>query len=365
MRALLLGWLRMHWLEYLVGASAIATVMAALLAQRSVAASADAAVHDLAHRLGKNMLVLPAETDAAGFHRQQYGRAGIDGDAPRRIRASPLAQHVGAMQAQLYGHVAVGGAPGIVVGEDGGWPEAPVPGTVPAIAGGEVARRLRLGAGSLLDVGGVRLSVSGIADPAPEGLDEALFVPLAAAQAMLGRQGQINALRLAGCWCRLDIAALATEVEKLLPGTRAVTVAGVIRAQKGAIATMERYSGWIGAAGIALVAGMIVGLVSSQVRRRSRELGLLAAVGAPPGRIAAAFALQAAAAGAIGGLGGWLAAIPLTRHLSERILGTAATPSPGLLLPAVVLCALGSGAVALLPAGRAASLDPTVVLRET
>lgn len=365
MHALVFGQLRKHWLEHLIGAAAIALVIAALVAQRAVTSSADAAVHELAHRLGKNMLILPAGADIAGFHRQRYGSASMADDLPQRILSSPLSQHVRAMQAELYGHAAVGGLPGIVVGGDGSWPTPPVPGTAPAFAGGEVAKRLGLGTGSLLDVGGVMLSVVGVADPAPDGLDEALFVPLHAAQAILGRPGQINALRLGGCWCRLDIAALAAEVEKLLPGTRAVTVAGVVRAQKGAVATMKRYSGWIDAAGLTLVICVIVGLVSSQARRRLREVGLLAAIGAPPVRIATVFAAQAAVAGGVGGLGGWLAAVPLTRQLSERILGATATPSLDLVLPAVILCALGSGAVALVPAGLAASIDPTVVLRET
>jgi predicted lysophospholipase L1 biosynthesis ABC-type transport system permease subunit len=365
MPTLLLAQFRRYWLEYLLGAAAIGLVVAALVAQRAITASADGAVHDLAHRLGRNMLVLPAGTDAAEFHRQRYDRAGMAEDVPGRIMASPLAQHVRAIQARLYGNAVVAGTPVVLVGEASDWPPAPAGGTVPALAGGEVARRLGVGPGATLEVGGVRLSVVRIADPAPEGLDEALFVPLPAAQAILGRPGEINALRLGGCWCRIDVAALGGEIEKLLPGTRAITVAGMVDAQKGAVATMKRYSGWLEAAGLLLVALVVVGLVSSQARRRSRELGLLAAIGASPRSIAALFSLQAAAAGAVGGLAGWLAAVPLTRHLSERILGAAATPSAEMLLPAVVACALASAAVALVPAGRAAAADPTVVLRET
>lgn len=365
MTTLLLAQFRRHWLEYMLGAAAIGLVVAALVAQRAITTSADGAVHDLAHRLGRNMLVLPAETDAAEFHRQHYSRAGMSEDVSRRIMASSLAQHVRVMQPRLYGNITIAGTPVVVVGEAGNWPGAPAAGAVPAYAGGEVARRLGLGSGAALEAGGVRLSVIGIADPAPEGLDEALFVPLPAAQAILGRSGEINALRLGGCWCRIDVAALGAEIEKLLPGTRAITVAGMVNAQKGAVATMKRYSGWLEAAGLALVALVVVGLVSSQARRRSRELGLLAAIGASPGSIAVLFSLQAAVAGGVGGLAGWLAAVPLTRHLSERILGAPATPSADMLLPAIVACALASAAVALVPASRAAAADPTVVLRET
>ena len=41
-------------------------------------------------------------------------------------------------------------------------------------------------------------------------------MPLAAAQRVLGRPGELSALRLGGCWCRIDVATLAGEVEKLV-----------------------------------------------------------------------------------------------------------------------------------------------------
>lgn len=365
MRALLVGQVRRFWFEYLLCAAAIGLVVAALVAQRAIVASADAAVHDLAHRLGKNMLVLPAEADVGEFHRQRYGEAGMSEDAAGRIQASPLAQHVRAMQARLYGNTTIASQRTVLVGEAGDWPPPLTAGTAPAVAGAAAARRLGVAPGATIAVGGARLSVMGIADPAPEGLDEAIFVPLAVAQAIHGKPGQINALRLGGCWCRMDVAALAGEIEKLLPGVRAITVAGTVNAQKGAVETMRRFSGWVEAAGLALVALVVAGLVASQARRRSRELGLLAAIGASPTAIAGLFSLQAAVAGAVGGFGGWLVAVPLTRRLSQQILGTIATPSTAMLLPAVLGCALASAAIALLPAGRAAAADPTVVLRET
>jgi hypothetical protein len=364
MRGLLVAQLRHHWPEQLLGALAIALVVAAFVAERAVTASADAAVHDLAHTLGKNMLVLPAGLDAAAFHRQQYGPEAMRDDAPARIAASPLAQHVRMMQPRLHGRVATAAGDLVLVGEAGRWPPARTPGAVPAWMGGAAARRLGLAPGAVLGLEGMALELAGVADPAPDGLDDAVFVPLAAAQSLLGRSGQINALRLGGCWCRIDVAELASQVERLLPGTRAFTVAGVIKAQQGAVATMKRYSLWLEAAALLLVSLVVVGLVTSQARRRAREIGLLAAIGVRPSSVALLLAAQAGVMGALGGLGGWLGAVPLTRLLSERLLGAAAPPSPVLLAPAVLVTGLACALVALLPATRAAAADPTVVLRE-
>lgn len=360
---LFIGDLRRRWAEYALGAAAVALVVAALVFQRAVTASAEASVHALAHRLGRNMLVVPAGADLAAFHAQRYGRAALPDTFPETIRGSPIGQHVQMIEARLYGNVEAGGGEVVVVGQELEWPAL---GDVePALLGPAAARTLGVGPGGTFRLGGQVFSVLQVVDAPPDGLDAGVFMPLATAQRVLGRPGELSALRLGGCWCRIDVATLASEVEKLGPGARAVTVAGMLRAQQGSVATMQRYSTALLATGIVAVALVIGALAASQGRRRARELGLLVAVGAPPRALALLFTLQAAIAGAVGGVAGWVVAGPLTRHLGTSLLGEALAPSPGLLVPATALAALVSALAAAIPAARAASLDPTVVLRES
>ena len=363
MTLLLWADLKRRWLEYLLGAAAIALVVAGLVTQRAVTVAADDSIHDLAHRLGKNMLVLPAGVDPGEFHRQRYSGPGLSDRAPDLIRDSPLRRHIQAIEARLYGNASPGGVPVIVVGDASFSPPAP-PGLAGAYLAPAAARKLGAVPGSRIDLGPAALAVLGVAREAPEGLDDAVFVPLEAAQRILGRPGEVNAMRLGGCWCRTDVPALASDVEKLLPGTRAVTVAGMLKAQTGSVATMKRYAWALLSAGAVLVAGVVAALVASQARRRRRELGLLVAVGAPPAGLAGAFTLQAALAGALGGLAGWSLAVPATGWLGARTLGTSLAAPADLLVPAVVLSALVSALAAFFPARRAAALDPTQVLRE-
>lgn len=358
-----IGDLRRRWVEYALGAAAVALVVAALVAHRALTASAETAVHDLAHRLGRNMLVVPAGTDLAAFHDQRFGRESLPDSFPATVRSSHVAQHVRSIEARLYGNVEVGGGRVILVGQDFGWPSL---GDVePAFVGPEAARVLGVGAGGTFRLGDVTFSTLQVADAPPDGLDGAVFVPLATAQRILGRPGELSALRLGGCWCSIDVATLAGEVEKLVPGARALTVAGMIQAQKGSVATMQRYSTALHVTGIAVVALVIGALAASQARRRARELGLLVAVGAPPRALAGLLTLQAAVAGAVGGMAGWAMAVPLTRHLGAAFLGSPLVPPAGLLVPAAGLAAIVSAVAASIPATRAAALDPTVVLRES
>jgi putative ABC transport system permease protein len=357
------GDLRRRWVEYALGALAVALVVAALVTQRALTSSAEEAVHDLAHRLGRNMLVVPAATDLAAFHGQRYGREALPDTVPGAIRSSHVGQHVRSIEARLYGNVATGEGEVVVVGEELAWPAL---GDVePAVLGPQAARTLGIGPGGTFRLGGQAFSVVQVADAPPDGLDAAVFMPLTAAQRVLGRPGELSALRLGGCWCRIDVATLAGEVEKILPGARAVTVAGMVKAQEGSVETMQRYSTALHLTGVAVIALVIAALAASQARRRARELGLLAAVGAPPGALAALFTAQAAIAGAAGGAAGWAIAVPLTRRLAASLLGAPLLPSPGLLLPAAGLAAAVSAIAAFIPSARAAGVDPTVALRES
>jgi hypothetical protein len=360
---LFLGELRRRWPEYTLGTFAVALVIAALVTQRALARSAEDSVHDLAHRLGRNMLVLPASTDLGAFYGQRYGHDALPDSAPSTIRSSHIGQHIRLAEARLYANVDVNGVPVVLVGQDLGWPSM---GDVePAILGTAVARALGVEAGGLVRVGGTLFRVQQVASAPPDGLDTGMFVPLAAAQRALERPGEITALRLGGCWCRVDVSTLARDVERLLPGARAITVAGMVQAQRGTVAAVQRYSDLLLAAGAIVIALVVAALVASQARRRSQEIGLLVAIGASPRALAWLLTAQGALAGAIGGLAGWAAAVPASRAIGERLLGSSLLAPSGLLIPAVALAAAVSAVAAAFPARRAATLDPTVVLRET
>ena len=360
---LIAGDLRRRWLEYALVGAAVAFVAAAIVVQRALAASAEDQVHALAHHLGRNMLVLPADADVGAFHAQRFGPPSLPDTAPDTIRSSAIAGHIQSIQARIYGHAHVGAASVVVVGEELGWPALPE--VQPAVLGPEAARRLGASAGSALTIGGERFNVLQVADAVPDQLEAAIFMPVAAAQRLLGAPGKLSALRLGGCWCRIDPAALATNVEKLLPGSKAITVAGMLNAQKGTVATVKRYSTALATAGLVLVAGLVAAVVASQARRRAREIGLLAAIGAPPQRVAAVLATQAAVAAALGAAVGWALAFPVARYLGPHLVHAPVEPGAGLLAPAVALAAVVAWIVASIPALRAASLDPTVVLRES
>jgi putative ABC transport system permease protein len=113
-----------------------------------------------------------------------------------------------------------------------------------------------------------------------------------------------------------------------------------------------------------LLAGVgLYGVLSTVVRQRTAEIGVRMALGAAPGSIfslVVGHGLRLSAAGIAAGL---LAALGLTRVMTSMLVGVKPTdPITFAAMAALflVIAALASS----LPAGRAASLDPTAALRE-
>lgn len=106
----------------------------------------------------------------------------------------------------------------------------------------------------------------------------------------------------------------------------------------------------------------IYGLLSYQVTRRTRDIGIRMALGARPGDILALVLRQAFALTAIGALIGVVAALLLTRYLQSFLFDI--RPSDPLTLVAVSIMLGTTAALAgFVPARRAAKADPMVALR--
>ena len=297
------------------------------------------------------------------FWRGEYGSLSLPDGAARTVLSSSAGQHVRTIEVRAYGNVSVDGVPLAVVGQDVGFP-AGEHDIAPALLGPGAARKLAAGPGQIVAIRASPVSVTGVLESAPDGLDDGIFVPLSDAQRILGRPGAISALRLGGCWCRIDVAALGKEIERILPGTKAITVAGVLSAQKGSVAETARYAAWLLAIAGVLVAALVAALVVSQTRRRSRDVALLSAIGARPLWTATMLTLEAALTGATGAALGYVAAVPASSWLGRMALGATVTPSWDLFLPVVAVTFGLSTIAAAIPAACGARRDPVAVLQE-
>ncbi len=117
-----------------------------------------------------------------------------------------------------------------------------------------------------------------------------------------------------------------------------------------------------GAIGLLLSAIGLYGLLSLQVARRTRELGVRTALGARAADIVTMIMREGFTLVLVGLAVGFAAALALTRVMQSELHGVTATDPLSYLLAATVL-ALAAAIACYLPARRAARTDPATVLR--
>jgi ABC-type lipoprotein release transport system permease subunit len=113
-----------------------------------------------------------------------------------------------------------------------------------------------------------------------------------------------------------------------------------------------------------LIAGMVLILLTSQIRRTKREIGLLLAVGAPPLGVAMCFVIAAGSIGVLGTVAGYLAGTLVTTTAASHVMGTALTVPEGSLPALLWFVTSVSLLAAAVPAWRTVHLDVASILRE-
>jgi putative ABC transport system permease protein len=113
---------------------------------------------------------------------------------------------------------------------------------------------------------------------------------------------------------------------------------------------------------LALSSVGVYGVLAFVVRHRTREIGVLMAVGAPPGRIAWSIIGDALRLAAIGLAIGFAGALVAGRVIERLLFGVRPTDPAAFGIAA--LCVIGAALCgSYLPASRAMKLDPVAALR--
>jgi predicted permease len=122
------------------------------------------------------------------------------------------------------------------------------------------------------------------------------------------------------------------------------------------LATFAGLAAFLGAIGI-------YGVISYGVAQRTRELGIRSALGARRTDLLQMVVKQGMMMAAAGLFAGLAASFGLTRFLQSMLYGVSAT-EPGVLASVTVLLAMVALGACLIPARRAADIDPVIALRE-
>lgn len=237
--------------------------------------------------------------------------------------------------------------------------------------GNLLADELRKKPGDTLEIEGASFTVCGIYHAGSALEADAVIMPLDQIQKLSSLQGKVSTfhVRLRPVPKRVSPEEYQrraqAQIEGIAPGLRAVPAAE--RASNNQLVKLAQASAW-GTSSIALLIGIlgIANTMAMSVFERTKEIGILRALGWKRHQVLALIELEAAALGLGGGLLGvvlgWcalhvLAALPQTATIVSAMISW---PLLAEALGIAILAGLVAGA---LPAWRGAQLSPVAALR--
>jgi putative ABC transport system permease protein len=224
--------------------------------------------------------------------------------------------------------------------------------------------------GKVVRVGEWRMRVVGVLAPRGEQLgvdmDDVALVPVATAMRMLNRSSLFRLLLQVRSHAELDEAR--NKVTRLLTerhgeeDVTCITQDAVLSSLSSILGALTMALGGIAAISLAVAGVGIMNVMLVSVSERTREVGLLKALGAGRRQILALFLTEAVLISSAGGLLGLALGWGTVRALVAMFPALPATPPVWAVVAALVLSVAVGVAFGVLPARRATRLDPVTAL---
>jgi putative ABC transport system permease protein len=239
------------------------------------------------------------------------------------------------------------------------------------ILGELLADSLGKKAGDALEIQGASFLVTGIFHGGSALEAGAMIMPVDQLQKLASLEGKVTAFHVrlkpaaAGQSQQQRLKSAEAAIESALPGLRAVPAAE--RASNNQLVVLAHAAAW-GTSSIALLVAAlgIANTMAMSVFERTREIGVLRALGWRRNRVMALILAEAAAMGLAGGLLGvvlgWLALRVLAALPQSGSIVSSALPG-ATLLEAVAIAVIVGLAAGTVPAWRGAKLSPVEALR--
>ncbi|MCS7183040.1 MAG: ABC transporter permease [Thermoanaerobaculum sp.] len=227
--------------------------------------------------------------------------------------------------------------------------------------------------GQRVRIGGRPFLVIGVMEPKGRllgfDLDDSCYIPVASAMALF-RAAELT---------EIDLTAVSAEaIPRVVVGIKTTLAARhrgeedfTVTTQNEMLDTLGRVMEIVtvavsGIGGISLLVGAIgiLTIMWISVHERTAEIGLLRALGVERSTVLALFLLEASLLAAAGGLLGLAASFLLGLVLRTAIPGFPFATPPGAVVAALLVSAVVGLGAGVLPARRAAQVDPIEALRE-
>jgi putative ABC transport system permease protein len=244
----------------------------------------------------------------------------------------------------------------------GNWPAA----AGESIVGSDLAARLGLKVGDSIELAGtaqtVRLRISGIVSSGGEE-DGLLFLALPELQRALGLDGELTLVRLLVTAEGDSLKQSAAMLQKLLPNAKVSEVRQIARTSESLLAKVKLLMLMVTAVVLVSSGSSVAGTMSTTVLERSKEIGLMKAMGGTRWEVLVIFSGEAGMLGVLGGVAGYLLGSGIAQFITVTVFAASSDFIPWFALVSlavsIFLALLGSVG----PLVSVFKLDPVRSLR--
>ncbi|MEF2070814.1 ABC transporter permease [Consotaella aegiceratis] len=218
--------------------------------------------------------------------------------------------------------------------------------------------------------------------------DDAIVAPLALVQALTGLEGQVQSVDVSALtipenelsnkarrdtgalsaeeydvwYCTAYVSSIAHQIEEAVANAAARPIWQVAASEGAVIGRIQMLLLTVSLAAIIAAAMAVSSLMNTTVMERSREIGLMKALGAAPWEIHALFIGEAAIVGLIGGAIGLVVGYGVAQFVGLSVFGSGVELTP-ITIPIVLVVSVATVMLgSILPARSIASLSPSKVL---
>jgi len=231
------------------------------------------------------------------------------------------------------------------------------------------------------------LKVTGVFDSG-SGDDRKVFVPLALIQKLQGTSGKVSKVEVSALttpenelarraakdpkslsseeyerwYCTAYVGAITYQIEEILPGVRANAIRQVAESEGLILGKIQLLMLLLTAAALLSAALGISSLMTTKVLERSKEIGLLKALGAEGWQVVVLFVAESVISGIIGGILGYLMGLGFAQVIGQAVFGSGLSIKI-MVLPIVLTLSVGVALMGSLSAIRMlVNLRPAEVL---
>lgn len=216
-----------------------------------------------------------------------------------------------------------------------------------------------------LRINGREHSVAGVLAPTGGPEDRMVFGQLLHVQELAGKPGQLNVIEVSALCKGCPVEDIVGQISGKLPHAKVSAVQQAVKARTEMVSRITRFSAAVGVVVLIIGALMVFTTMMSSVVERTKELGVLRAIGFRRTHIITGLLLEITIVSVVGGALGWAAGLAASwlalPYFSEG--GVRPELRPTLLLMAVGAAMLLGMLSSIYPALRASKLDPSEAVR--